>query len=444
MNQECIPDASLEAEHTLSSDQVQPYDHVASQVEAEDSSVADRVLHDSDTMTIPMPLSILDSVSEQDTAPTVVPSTLFSSPEREKTSEGQCAKLNEEDETGRWSRKAATEGRPDPHDGRGPVGSTKEVFQEGRNLRATSRFLKLRRAVLVLALLVLAVIHLRRLVDSQIFSDVSQHGDEVMCGDDRGVEQTYVKTVEIFECYTEAANQGNANAQFHLGQMYEDGRGVRQNFVEAVKWYSKAANQGHPRGQSSLGFMYSKGRGVEQNDALAIEWYTKAAKQGDPRGQYNLGVRYETGQGVRWDDGEALRLYTLSANQGFAGAQYALGDMYFRGEVIRQNYTVAVMWYTRAAEQGFARAQLVLGEMYFFGTDVGQNYVEAVKWFTKAATQGDPDAQFMLGTMYEYGQGAEQNDAEAIKWLTKAAEQGYLPAEDHLDQIFSRNSSQSL
>ncbi|KAF9964909.1 hypothetical protein BGZ73_001674, partial [Actinomortierella ambigua] len=131
MNQECIPEAFLDAKHTLSPDKDQPYDHEASQVEAKDSSVADRVLHDSDTMTIPMPPSTLDSPSEQDSTPTVAPSTLFSSPERENTSEGQCTKQGEEDETTRWGRKAATEGRPSPHEGPCSVASTKEIFQEG-------------------------------------------------------------------------------------------------------------------------------------------------------------------------------------------------------------------------------------------------------------------------------------------------------------------------
>ena len=39
--------------------------------------------------------------------------------------------------------------------------------------------------------------------------------------------------------------------------------------------------------------MYEEGRGVEQDYATAVEWFRKAADQGDANAQYNLGVMYE-------------------------------------------------------------------------------------------------------------------------------------------------------
>uniref|UniRef100_A0A914X6I9 Sel1 repeat family protein n=1 Tax=Plectus sambesii TaxID=2011161 RepID=A0A914X6I9_9BILA len=41
-----------------------------------------------------------------------------------------------------------------------------------------------------------------------------------------------------------AAEQGDAEAQFHLGYMYENGQGVNQSDEEAIKWYNLAAEQG--------------------------------------------------------------------------------------------------------------------------------------------------------------------------------------------------------
>ncbi len=40
------------------------------------------------------------------------------------------------------------------------------------------------------------------------------------------------------------AEQGNADAQSILGEMYDDGQGFAQDYAEAVKWYRKAAEQG--------------------------------------------------------------------------------------------------------------------------------------------------------------------------------------------------------
>ncbi len=51
------------------------------------------------------------------------------------------------------------------------------------------------------------------------------------------------------------AAQGDAHAQFNLGVMYDKGRGVSQDYAEAVKWYRKAAEQGHASAQHNLGVM---------------------------------------------------------------------------------------------------------------------------------------------------------------------------------------------
>ncbi|POR97032.1 tetratricopeptide repeat protein, partial [Haemophilus influenzae] len=70
--------------------------------------------------------------------------------------------------------------------------------------------------------------------------------------------------------------------------MYADGRGVKQDNFEAVKWYRKAAEQGHADAQLNLGYMYEKGRGVKQDDFEAVKWYRQAAEQGNAKefGQY--------------------------------------------------------------------------------------------------------------------------------------------------------------
>jgi len=44
--------------------------------------------------------------------------------------------------------------------------------------------------------------------------------------------------------YRESAEQGNADAQYMLGECYYYGAGVEVNHKEAVKWYQKAAEQG--------------------------------------------------------------------------------------------------------------------------------------------------------------------------------------------------------
>ena len=47
------------------------------------------------------------------------------------------------------------------------------------------------------------------------------------------------------EFYTLAADQDVACAQFNLGAMYYNGKGVDQSYTKAIEWISKAAAQGY-------------------------------------------------------------------------------------------------------------------------------------------------------------------------------------------------------
>ncbi len=110
------------------------------------------------------------------------------------------------------------------------------------------------------------------------------------------------------------AEQGDSSAQYNLGLMYSNGKGVKQDYTQAVAWYRKAAEQGDSSAQSNLGWMYSNGKGVKQDYTQAVAWYRKAAEQGDSSAQSNLGLMYENGQGVKKDLQKALLLYKKSGS----------------------------------------------------------------------------------------------------------------------------------
>ena len=95
--------------------------------------------------------------------------------------------------------------------------------------------------------------------------------------------------------------------------MYAEGKGVPQDYQEAVKWYRLAAAQGYAPAQSSLGLAYEKGQGVPQDYQEAVKWYRIAAAQGNQFAQINLAVMYTNGTGVRQDFVRAHMWFTLAA-----------------------------------------------------------------------------------------------------------------------------------
>ncbi len=80
------------------------------------------------------------------------------------------------------------------------------------------------------------------------------------------------------------AEQGDAAAQFYLGNMYYSGHGVPQDYKEAVSWYRKAAEQGDALSQINLGLMCRNGQGLLQDNVLAHMWFYIANANGNEIG----------------------------------------------------------------------------------------------------------------------------------------------------------------
>ncbi|MCR5258050.1 MAG: sel1 repeat family protein [Desulfovibrio sp.] len=204
-----------------------------------------------------------------------------------------------------------------------------------------------------------------------------------------------------YENLTELAGQGDGDAQFRLGVMYENGQDVPLVFEKALSWYMRAASQGNKYAQHNLGMMHELGRGVPQDFAKALSWYRRAAVKGCAYAQYALGAMHDNGRGVPQDSAKAFSCFRQAALQGYADAQHALGVAYESGRGVPQDFAKALSWYRRASAKGCARAQHNLGVMHENGRGVPQDFAKALSWYRRAAAKGYARAQHNLGVMHE-------------------------------------------
>lgn len=119
------------------------------------------------------------------------------------------------------------------------------------------------------------------------------------------------------------AAQGNADAQFNLGQAYKLGRGVQQDLAKAEELFAKAASSGHLQASDNYGLILFQ-RGER---ARALPFVTAAADRGDPRAQYLLGVAHFNGDVVAKDWVRAYALMSLAHQAGLPQAAAALAQM---------------------------------------------------------------------------------------------------------------------
>lgn len=150
----------------------------------------------------------------------------------------------------------------------------------------------------------------------------------------------------------DAARQGNAAAQYEVGQHYANGEGVDQDMGEAAKWFERAAQQGLAAAQYRLATQYEKGRGVKQDDHLAREWYEKAARSGNVKAMHNLAVIHAEGRGTAQDFKTASEWFTQAADHGLGDSQYNLAILNERGLGIPKDLVAAYKWLDIAAKGG--------------------------------------------------------------------------------------------
>src|ERR1700687_3622035 len=79
-----------------------------------------------------------------------------------------------------------------------------------------------------------------------------------------------------FREWKAAAEAGQAEAQFDLGVLYAQGRGVQRDLNEASNWNRKAADQGNAEAEFALGQLYSRGWGIPRDEIDELRWFQMA------------------------------------------------------------------------------------------------------------------------------------------------------------------------
>jgi TPR repeat protein len=270
----------------------------------------------------------------------------------------------------------------------------------------------------------------------------------------------FIVDAATVEKYRQAAEQGNAQAQYDLGMAYHNGTGVPKDDIEARKWWLKATEQRYSPAWSILCHysvterlstppnvdypmitdfiapvdvnMWRKWCSVSRPEENYSEYIPKLysrAEQGDIIAQRNMGLAYQMGGffAALNDSAKALPWFQLAADGGDAVSQRYLGIIYMRGQPpsFTPDYTNALKYFQKAAAQNDALSETYIGKIYSDGTsDTPKHYEEALKWYQMAANQNEPNAERKLGDMYANGIGVSQNSEEMVKWYSLAATHG--------------------
>jgi len=211
---------------------------------------------------------------------------------------------------------------------------------------------------------------------------------------------------EALKYYERGARDGEWRSTLDLGELYEHGRGVKQDLKRAISLYEKFAERS-AWARFKLGVLY-----MDIDPARAHAWLKRSAADGNARAHNNLGWMHEKDLGIKADQAAAREHYLSGHRRGSPEAKGNL-ERIFADAV----GSPSVDDYRTAAQANISSAQYRLGMMYRKGENVARDDKAALDWLLRAAHQNHPEARKEAAQIhYEMG-----NDAAATMLGHEAA-----------------------
>ncbi|WP_165820290.1 tetratricopeptide repeat protein [Microvirga sp. KLBC 81] len=193
---------------------------------------------------------------------------------------------------------------------------------------------------------------------------------------------------EAVRWYEKAAAGGATMALIRLGDYYalhSDGVEISR----ALEWYRKAADANISTAMIRLGRMYNEGRGVPQDYALAATWFSRAAAAGSGPAMMELSALYSRAGGPGHFN-LARDVLETAVRAGDMRASIALAKLYLaRGE-----RALAETALRKIADAGDTEAALQLAELYLSG---GADQIhQARRWLSAAEKAASGNDRMMV------------------------------------------------
>ncbi len=298
-----------------------------------------------------------------------------------------------------------------------------------------------------------------------------------------GVEKDLEEAKRLFRL---AAEKGNEAAQQRLDIF--DAQGDDDSVV--IEWYLPSAEEGDTEAQYNLGFMYETGWGVQVNEKEAIRWYREAAEMQHDIAQLRLGMMLIVGVDGKQSIDEGLALLRRSAENGNRVAEALVQDLFDAGDVSTDDAVRIVAGIRRVLDEGEKHTLDTLRrslELLYKKTEpqsrvasstslrsnIAPKHVDVVEavtgkkntvrsnkksisnsrssslhdqkkeekskkgnlfnWYLKRANQGEADSQYHIGVMFIKGEQVGRDVEEGVRWIKLAAEQGHKVAATYME-----------
>ncbi|MDQ8201852.1 hypothetical protein QEH54_02455 [Pelagicoccus sp. SDUM812003] len=243
-------------------------------------------------------------------------------------------------------------------------------------------------------------------------------------------EESYDPSLAV-SLFRMAAEEGNSNAQAHLGRLLALGLGCEKDETEAARWLQSAAAEGNWLAQLDFGILCYMHPFLELDRSLADRYLKRVADGGVFSAQLLLDGDWEPKM-MTFD--QDLALLSAWPDQSDARAVYAQTKRSASGWGVKkiENPKKLYKQYLKAAQAGYHRAEYECGQHHYEGRDGEQDIERALPWLQKAARKDNANAIFRLGWIYDLGEGVEKSPERAVEYYERSVALGSTAAANNL------------
>lgn len=165
------------------------------------------------------------------------------------------------------------------------------------------------------------------------------------------------------ELLTGAAQQQDADAQWHLGALYFQVSMLPDADAKAFHWLTRASDQGVAPAMDRLADLYMTGRGTAQDDTKALALQERLAATGYAPAWCTLGYMHTQGMGTAIDLNQAADCFLHGAALGDPPAYFGLGVRFALGAGAPEDRAFGCALLRRAADAGYPNAGETLAKV---------------------------------------------------------------------------------
>lgn len=259
---------------------------------------------------------------------------------------------------------------------------------------------------------------------------------------------------KAFMYYKKGAELKHAYSTFDLGRCYEKGWGTSVDTKAAFEYYKFAADNGIAEAAYHVAATYADGlEGVVPKDQrISLEYMTRAFEGGYSTAGQVLPLYYIHGLGTDVDLEKAAEIAAKGVEMNADVPQlkelclnnlFDIGYKYYQGDGVEKDINATLRHWVNGAKLGSASCMYAAGQLYEIDESL-KDYAKALQFYKMAAEAEHPGAYVKLGILANNGQGMEKDVAQGFQYFKKARELGDESAEGYIVFVLFRNEIDSF